>query len=871
MFRLRRAAATLVLGVGVGGSVIGAATVAGAATAGGGITATSAPSIATTGSNQAAGTLAVSLSSSLTLATGKALDLKIAALGGGKVLWKTWSVSTSGIKLTTTPSLTTTKTTLIIRLGAKAAGTAATVTVTGVRYTTTAAKGTLTVTPTLTGVATTWTPSSASNATLPPAPPAAPTGTLKATGAPHVAVGRSDQTAGTWTLTLEGKAGQGWTAGDYVLVSVANTTGANCSGNDFVVLAQAPAAAVTATGTSTAPAVSTSLTSAGTCNSLEPDVVKVAFTNSGTFSSPTTTGSATVTLSSVRYTLGSTAKTGAVKVTASYHAGSSSTPVTTTAASNAVAGGVYVTADSPAVTVVADAFDAPISSVDVVEASPTHLPAGYVCVTAGKGHFYAPAVPAVKVAAGNGAVASKVAAQGVAATDPTGATAWRFQVTAASTTTGVYAISGLAVDAATAGPVAVTVTDGSSATCSSDTTTVGSATAYTVAAKTAATQIYGSTADATAVAELEHEFAPSGSSCPGTTGARPVVLATDADYPDALSSAYLASYLKTGELLTPTASLSSVTANAIREEGISHVYVVGGPLAVSTAVVDQLGATPAYKCGGTTAATGKIQVTRISGQTEYDTAAQVAGYPSATQIGKLEVTGAYAGTNGSGGDGRYNDTAGSASGTPATSAAVATAVVATGAGFQDAESASTLAYAEHLPILLTTPSSLSTQAAATVVDLGIQQAIVMGGPLAVSNAVVSALESLGVSVLRIAGQDASDTAVQLADFEMGSSTGHVGLAWTPTDGVTVARGDFYSDGLAGAVVAAGGASGSSREPLLLTTDPATVGAPLTKFLQQAGKTGIDGDKSAVTTLTVLGGPDAVAPATVRAMETDLKS
>jgi hypothetical protein len=52
MFRLRRAAATLVLGVGVGGSVIGAATVASAATAGGGITATSAPSIATTGSNQ---------------------------------------------------------------------------------------------------------------------------------------------------------------------------------------------------------------------------------------------------------------------------------------------------------------------------------------------------------------------------------------------------------------------------------------------------------------------------------------------------------------------------------------------------------------------------------------------------------------------------------------------------------------------------------------------------------------------------------------------------------------------------------------------------------------------------------------------------
>lgn len=109
-------------------------------------------------------------------------------------------------------------------------------------------------------------------------------------------------------------------------------------------------------------------------------------------------------------------------------------------------------------------------------------------------------------------------------------------------------------------------------------------------------RIAGSTADATAGQELAHQF-PAGS-CPGTTGTRAVILATDANYPDALSSAYLARSLGTGILLTPTATLSQATKTAIADEGITQVEVVGGPLAVSTAVVDQIEALPAYECGG---------------------------------------------------------------------------------------------------------------------------------------------------------------------------------------------------------------------------------------------------------------------------------
>jgi putative cell wall-binding protein len=383
------------------------------------------------------------------------------------------------------------------------------------------------------------------------------------------------------------------------------------------------------------------------------------------------------------------------------------------------------------------------------------------------------------------------------------------------------------------------------------------------------TRIEGSTADATAAAELEHQFPATKGQCPGTASSRPVVLATDANYPDALASAYLARDLGTGTLLTPGGALSAPTETAIRREGITRVVVVGGPLSVSTAVVDQLKAMTPYSCGGSTRQAGAVQVTRVYGQTAYDTAAQVAEFPQAGGVGTLALAGAYGGVNSSGGGGAYNTTAGTASPAPAATTALPTAVVATGEGFQDAEAASTLAYADHLPILLTTPATLSTQAASAIRDLGIRQVIVMGGELAVSDSVVSSLEGLGTSVLRVAGGDYTGTAVELAELETTSQTGGQGLGWKGTGSVTVARGDFYSDGLAGAVVAADGPASGAPEPLLLTLDPSTVGTSLTDFLRAAGRTGIGG--SVVTGLTVLGGTLAVTEAAVVAMETALRS
>ena len=381
-------------------------------------------------------------------------------------------------------------------------------------------------------------------------------------------------------------------------------------------------------------------------------------------------------------------------------------------------------------------------------------------------------------------------------------------------------------------------------------------------------RIYGQSADATAAAELEHQFTYEAGDCPGSpTAGRPVVLATDATFPDALASAYLAGVLGTGTLLTAPGSLPPATLAAIRDEGITDVYVVGGPLAVSTAVVTQLTHTPAYSCGGAAPlpATASVHVTRIAGPTAYDTAFDLATW-SGTAPGSLDLSGAYGVVNAAGGDGAYNVTAGTAS-TSAPSGALRTAILATGKGFQDAESASTLAYADHLPVLLTTPSSLSPQALAAFEDLGVRQVLLMGGPDAVSDAVSAALESHGLSVLRVAGADGTQTAIELARCELAPATSDQGVGWKGTGALTVARGDFYSDGLAGAVVAADGPGAGAPEPLVLTASPTSAGSYLLGFLQAAGTAGIGGSK--VRGLTILGGPGAVTQTLANTMEVAL--
>lgn len=442
---------------------------------------------------------------------------------------------------------------------------------------------------------------------------------------------------------------------------------------------------------------------------------------------------------------------------------------------------------------------------------------------------------------------------------------------APDTTATTFTISGVQViNGPNSGPASAQVSTGGS-DCSSDTAVIAASVPVYNSAPNLNTTISGNDIDGTAIAELEKAYpvAPSGTCVPSHT----VVLATDQNFPDALSASYLAGYLGTGLLLTPTAGLSSETQGALQAEGITDVYVVGGPLAVSQTTVNEVTSTPAYTCGGPgvgTATGADITVTGpIYGNTQYDTSEDIATTPGNGFVATANLSGAYAN--------QYNDTTGNDSSAPAVAGALRTAIVASGANFPDASAASVMAYYSHFPLILTDPNTLSSQATAAFSALGIQQAIVLGGPLAVSNADVTSIMGENISVIRIAGQDATDTAQMLASFELNQQgSAFTGLGWGSTTGgwggkILVARGDFYSDALAGSVLAHLGPT-----PLLLTENPSTVGTYLTAFLNAGGSTaGIDslntasGNSGNIHTIQPLGGPLALNEPTLTTMVADV--
>ncbi len=90
--------------------------------------------------------------------------------------------------------------------------------------------------------------------------------------------------------------------------------------------------------------------------------------------------------------------------------------------------------------------------------------------------------------------------------------------------------------------------------------------------------------------------------------------------------------------------------------------------------------------------------------------------------------------------------------------------------------------------------------------------------------------------------------------------------------ILVARGDFYSDALAGCLLGHVQGGVSHFQPLLLTENPTTVGQYLTGFLSSGGSAiGIDGlnqtagYSGSIQVIQALGGPLAVAFTTIGAM------
>jgi putative cell wall-binding protein len=682
------------------------------------------------------------------------------------------------------------------------------------------------------------------------------------------------------------------------------------------------------TGGATAiPTVTATLAAAAGSSCGVTNEMILTFTNSGTITSGAA-APVNISISGVKYAVssdtyttstpgvGSKTNLGPITVASGYNtpptftASGNTTPPSvpkdvlvgaTAAASNAAIGvnTLVITANKPSTTINlnvtssgGEAVNQPISPISIAEGLPGALKGGVVgwaCValspTSAPGAAAEFASTPTVTATGGG-----IAVGNVSLLTPggfTGPSELVFQVTTASSgTPGTVTVSGIVLNVPKVVGFFPTAEVASGGTNAADACTVakggaGTATPYinpvtgshNFQIANVAGRIFGQDQDATAAQAFELVNPPA---CHvGLTPSTPAVLVTNGSYQDALSASYLAGQLKTGVLTTNTNTVSPEALQAMALSGTTEVFVVGGPLVVSPADITQLQNTPSYRCGtgGVTPrlnSSGQIVnliVQQIFGQTADDTASAVATFPGAGIPGTANFQGAYAGT--------FNDTSGSSGSGTATApdVPVTTAILATDQSFTDAASASAVAWGgsaangngHGFPLLLTGPASLSPAAAEGLTNDSVQQVIVMGGPIAISDNVLTQIEAMGISVIRIAGQDFTDTSQLLGQFDLNSvnSGGQANGLDYNTPLLSIARGDYYTD-----AIIASQLSGLFRSPILLTWDPNSTSQPggtdyLGKFLTMVGQTAMDPGAptdGTVNNLFIYGGQFAISSA-----------
>lgn len=248
-------------------------------------------------------------------------------------------------------------------------------------------------------------------------------------------------------------------------------------------------------------------------------------------------------------------------------------------------------------------------------------------------------------------------------------------------------------------------------------------------------------------------------------GADTVVVATGANFADALAAAGLCGVFDAPLLLVPTGSLPANVSSEIDRLGATKAIVVGGTGAVSTAVQTALAAKPALSGN----------VTRISGTNRYETAQHVA------EAMKAEL----------GSD-------------------LPDALIVNGANFADALSVSPLAYADNRPILLTPATYAHPATLAALDSVGVQNVVIAGGTGVVNAVAEQQIETaIGAQADRWAGINRFDTARVVAQNSIASgalSRQYIGLA----------HGYGFADGLSGGV-----AAGRAGGVLLLTESHVT--------------------------------------------------
>lgn len=200
-----------------------------------------------------------------------------------------------------------------------------------------------------------------------------------------------------------------------------------------------------------------------------------------------------------------------------------------------------------------------------------------------------------------------------------------------------------------------------------------------------------------------------------------VVVARADVYADALAGAPVATDLDAPILLTPSDELAPPTAAEIERLGARRVLLLGGEAAISEDVADQLRARD-------------VAVSRVGGENRYGTAALLAA--------ALLETGAGARTRAFVVEGAHADL---------------------DRGWPDAVSAGPYAAYVGAPILLATQDDVPPETLQALEDQGVTEVIVVGGPAAIGDDVMTTLERAGADPRRLAGDTRYETSVEVRD------------------------------------------------------------------------------------------------------------
>ncbi|KPU43703.1 N-acetylmuramoyl-L-alanine amidase LytC precursor [Oxobacter pfennigii] len=222
------------------------------------------------------------------------------------------------------------------------------------------------------------------------------------------------------------------------------------------------------------------------------------------------------------------------------------------------------------------------------------------------------------------------------------------------------------------------------------------------------------------------------------------VIARGDDFPDALCAGPLAKKYDAPILLTPSNMLHPEVSKEIERLGVTDIIIVGGAGAISYQIEEQL-------------ISRGINVERIAGADRYETSVKIA-----EKLGK-----------------------------------VTQAVFATGTGFPDSLSISSIAAYTNMPILLTDKHNLNPGAVQYMIKNKIKKAYIIGGEGVIASNVQNDIKTIAANTKRLSGSDRFETNVAVMD-EFKDSLNFKNIYLAVADGP---YGDEFADALSGSVLA----------------------------------------------------------------------